>query len=308
MSSRLSRNHRAISSATLAWGLLVLGTSCRMTAEPSRVIALLTDYGTHDFYAGVLEGSILRVNPAARISTITHEIEPFDIREGSYVLAQAAPAYPAGTVFVAIVDPGVGTARRPIVLRSADGTLFVGPDNGLFSEVLRRFEIVDAYEITSRDLCQPRSSTFHGRDIFGPVGAHLSRGVEPSMVGPAIDASKLVRLTSAVPTAHGDTLSGEIVHVDRYGNLITNIPRAMTTGLQPGERYHLMTRDSVAPVTVGQTYGDVPVGEFVVLVNAEGAVEIAANTASAAALRGVRAGDPVALAPDALPGRIATPN
>jgi hypothetical protein len=261
------------------------------------VIAVITDYGTRDFYAGVLEGSILRIDPEAHISTITHEVEPFDIREGSYLLAQAAPAYPAGTVFVTIVDPGVGTARRPVVLRATDGTLFVGPDNGLFTKVMHVMDISSAYEITNGELVRPESATFHGRDIFGPIAAHLGRGLDPAAVGPSFDPATLVRLDETAPAVRGDTLTGEVVHVDRYGNLISNIPAAMAASLHARDEFTMVVGNVAFPVRVGMTYGDVRERELVVLVNAEGVVEVAANMASASSLCGVRAGDQVSLAP-----------
>lgn len=152
------------------------------------LVVLLTDYGTTDFYVGALEGSIYSANSEVRISTINHEVPAFNVAEGSYILTQAAREYPPGTVFVAEVDPGIGTIERSIVLETNDGKLFVGPDNGLFTGVMDELGISSVHEITNLNPIRKgrTSSIFNGRDIYGPVAGHLAYGTDPGEVGSEI--------------------------------------------------------------------------------------------------------------------------
>ena len=260
-------------------------------------VALLTDYGTSDHYAGVLAGSILAVAPDAQLVTITHEVPAYDVREGSYLLALAAAEFPPHTVFVAIVDPGVGTTRRPVALETNDGKLFVGPDNGLFTGVLDRLGLAHAFTITNDALTRTgvRSVTFHGRDIFGPVAGHLAAGTRRNQVGPA--TTDLVRLPSqAARLAHGK-IDGEVVHVDHYGNLLTNIPAELLDqlGVTPDHLVTLRLGTQTVSAPRVLTYGAVPRGALALVVNSEGRAEIACNQRSAAARLGARAGATVSI-------------
>ena len=269
---------------------------CAGMQNPPRLVAVLTDYGQTDFYAGVLEGVVYRTAPQVRISIITHDVEPFNVAEGSYLLTQAARAYPAGTVFLCIVDPGVGTQRRPIILEAEDGKRFVGPDNGLFSGLLKEGGATAVYEI---NVASETSSTFHGRDIFGPIAARLASGATPAELGRPVERSSLIRLNLPEPVVDGNVLTGTILHVDRYGNLITNIsvPLAERAGLRLGRQVHIQIGEQTIFARVATTYGDVPEGEWVILKNAEGAVELARNLASAAEAVKARAGAPVVIGP-----------
>jgi S-adenosylmethionine hydrolase len=180
-----------------------------------RAITLLTDFGTADYFAGAMKGVILSINPKTVVVDITHEIPAQDVAAGAFTLLAAYDTFPAGTIHVAVVDPGVGSARRPIVV-SAGEHVFVGPDNGLFTYIYDRERSFQAFQITaSQYFRQPTSTTFHGRDVFAPVAAVLSTGVEPSSLGPPI--SDPVRLSISDTPA--------IIHIDRFGNLITNITR-----------------------------------------------------------------------------------
>jgi len=180
-----------------------------------RAITLLTDFGTADYFVGAMKGVILSINPQAVIADITHEIPAQDVAAGAFTLLAAYDTFPADTVHVAVVDPGVGSARRPIVV-SAGEYLFVGPDNGTFTYIFDRDPAFEAFHITqTKYFRQPVSNTFHGRDIFAPVAAALSTGVNPTSLGPPI--SDPIRLS---PPAEP-----QIIHVDRFGNLITNITR-----------------------------------------------------------------------------------
>lgn len=280
----------------------VAGSVMGCAVGPERrppIVALLTDYGTSDVYAGILAGAVLRTCPGATLVTITHEVPPFDIAEGSYLLGRAAAEFPRHTVFVAVVDPGVGTPRRSIVVRTRSGRLFVGPDNGLLTRVIRDEGLGRAWEITNPLLVRPEglSSTFHGRDVYGPIGGRLAGGLEPDRVGPEIHDPVLLPRREAVRGP--DRIEGAVVHVDRYGNVTTDIPADWLGDWPPVE-----TR----PVTIefdgrslsaarAKTYADVARGQLLVLSNAEGWLEIARNEASAAEQLGLRAGDAVIVKP-----------
>lgn len=271
--------------------------SCATPPRVSGLVAVLTDFGTADFYVGAMEGAMYTANTRVRIATITHEVERFNIAEGSYLLAQAAREFPPGTVFLAIVDPGVGTQRRSIVLETGDSKLFVAPDNGLLSGVMDELSVTHIYEITNQAITRQGkiSATFHGRDIYGPVAAQLAGGAKPSDVGPEI--TDLLRLSVTRARRDGKALLGSVVHVDRYGNLITNIPGnlAQEAGLELGTEVHITIASRSIVASFCTTYGDVPEGQWLALVNAQGVVEIAQNMDHAARSVGASAGAVVEL-------------
>lgn len=182
------------------------------------VITLLTDFGNVDYFVGAVKGAVLSVNPSAVIADITHEIAPQDIEAAAFTLLASYQTFPSETIHVAVVDPGVGSARRPIVVRAGD-QFFVGPDNGIFTYIYDREPAHRVFHITSENYFRPSpSTTFHGRDIFAPVAAALSKGVKPEDLGPEINDP--VRLTNSLTP---DVL--KIIHIDRFGNCITNITR-----------------------------------------------------------------------------------
>ena len=177
-------------------------------------ITLLTDFGTADYFVGAMKGVILSINPQAVIVDITHEIPAQDVAAGAFTMLAAYNTFPDGTIHVAVVDPGVGSARRPVVI-SAGNHLFVGPDNGIFTHVYERESSFAAFHVTDETYFRhPVSNTFHGRDIFAPVAAALSTGVDPSSLGPRI--SDPIRLSKSEP---------QVIYIDYFGNLITNITR-----------------------------------------------------------------------------------
>lgn len=184
-----------------------------------KIITLLTDFGSKDPYAGIMKGVILSINPDVTIIDITHEVDPQDIKEGAFLIQEYYRYFQRGTIHLAIVDPTVGSTRRPVIL-SKDGHSFVGPDNGIFTLLVDRD--TESYAIENRAFMREDiSDTFHGRDIFAPVAAHLSLGVKPSMFGGKI--IDLVHLADLFPEIHTDVLFGEIIRFDRFGNAITNI-------------------------------------------------------------------------------------
>ncbi|MEX2725514.1 MAG: S-adenosyl-l-methionine hydroxide adenosyltransferase family protein, partial [Candidatus Freyarchaeota archaeon] len=181
-----------------------------------KIIALLTDFGLKESSVAAMKGAILSICPEAQIIDISHEVALFDVRYGAFVLASAAPYFPRGTIFVGVVDPGVGTERRGIVVETQN-YLAVGPDNGLFSLLMDREEVRSVYEIRNEDLMlEKKTHTFHGLTIFSPVAAHLANGVEPRMVGPKVD--NYVRWSIPKSVVKEGVIWGEIIHIDQFGN------------------------------------------------------------------------------------------
>lgn len=290
----MNRNLGAILALTAISILAIQASAVEPDAEPLNLVAILTDFGTDDYYAGAMEGVIYAANPSARISVITYEIPPFNVAEGSYILAKSARWYPSGTVFLSEVNPGSGNTYRHIVLETKDGKLFVGPDNGLFTMVISDLGFYRAHEITNQSMTLNGSSrTFTSLHVFGPVAARLAAGLDPTEVGPEVDDLEL--LPFAYPELNGSSVTGRIVHVDSYGNLITNIPADLI------EKINISLSDPLS-VSLGnrsisakfvQTYGDVPVGEWLALTGSSSYLEIAQNMMSAAETTGTEAGEKV---------------
>ena len=186
------------------------------------IVTLLTDFGTRDYFVGAMKGALLSVNPEALIVDITHEVAPHDVEEAAFTLLAAFETFPEGTVHVAVVDPGVGSTRRAIVVES-EAQLFVGPDNGIFGHVyerLARFRVYHAVE--ERFFRESASTTFHGRDVFAPVAGALSLGTHPGELGPEV--TDYVRLPFAAPFQRdASTMVATVIHVDRFGNCVTNV-------------------------------------------------------------------------------------
>lgn len=252
------------------------------------IITLLTDFGLRDHFVGAMKGVILSIAPRTSIVDIAHEVEAFHIRQARFLLGQSWPCFPPKTIHVAVVDPGVGSDRRPILVQAA-GHLFVGPDNGIFSSLIR-LEGSRARLLTNAKLFRhPVSSTFHGRDIFAPVAAHLSKGLAPSKVGSLIDDALFDTLDQPIRTGKR-TWSGTVLHADRFGNLITNFPSE-----EFAPRRFLLRLGPAEIVVRALSYAAVPVGEVAILEASHGNLEIAAAQASAAALLKVAPGAPVEL-------------
>ena len=289
-----------------------------MTRNPpvNPPIVLTTDFGTSDAYVGVMKGVILGINPGATVIDLTHEIGPQNIRHGAFILGVNHPFFPPGTVHVAVVDPGVGTDRKPILLDTPTA-MFVAPDNGLLSEVLREHLGGDTLSLdhqgivslpahlVCRELSDPRyqrrpvSNTFHGRDIFAPAAAYLSTGVKPEEFGPAV--SEVTYRPLKDPIQMGNAIIGEVICTDRFGNLITNIPgtRLSRSGLERGSvaveigtrrvnglsrTFHDLALDS------GGQSDDLP---LVALVGSNGYLEVAVTDGNAGESLGCGAGEVV---------------
>jgi len=260
------------------------------------LITLLSDFGYDDIYVGVMKGAIAQVNPALVVVDLTHAIPPQAILPARFALQSAFPYFPAGSVHVAVVDPGVGSDRRGIAVAvgqhptQPQGYL-VGPDNGLFSGIWETWPILACVELNQPQYWRSPhpSQTFHGRDIFAPVGAHLASGVPLTQVGTPIPVSALVqnRLPPLIPTPTG--LHGCIQAIDHFGNLVTTIPQTAVIG----KSWAVQLGTEVVP---GQaTYSDRPVGSVVALIGSHGWVELGINQGNAAHTLHLQIGDPVTL-------------
>lgn len=240
------------------------------------LLTLLSDFGLSDIYVGVMKGVIAQVN-SITVVDLTHQIPPQNVAAARFCLMNAYPYFPAGTVHVAVVDPGVGSKRRAIAVEFADGFL-VGPDNGLFSGVLSQSPAIAAVELTNPKYWRTPapSNTFHGRDIFAPVGANLACGVPLNQVGSTIDPGTLVQL--AIPERITDSgVVGCIQYVDHFGNLVTNIP---ATDVQ-GQSWSVVAAGQT--IAGCQTYSNAAAGQAIALIGSHGWVEIAVNGGSAQA-------------------------
>lgn len=262
----------------------------------SRIVTLTTDFGLSSGYVGSLRGVLLSTFPGAVLADITHQVTPYDIGEGALVLRASVPTFPAGTVHLAVVDPGVGGDRRPMILE-AGGHLFVGPDNGLFTPFLDGPFL--AWEIDAdRAARGPMSPTFHGRDLFAPVAARLAAGEESSRMGREL--RQPVRLDWPRPDREPRRLAGAILHVDGFGNLISNIPGEWLP--VDSEGFALRIGDQVIETLVS-TYAEAPAGRLVALVGSSGLLEVAVAQGHAARRLGLGPGAPIDILWDDPPDR-----
>jgi hypothetical protein len=258
----------------------------------SQIITLTSDFGLQDHYVSAMKAVILGIAPDARLIDISHDIPPQDIMAGAWVVRNAAFLFPPGTVHLVVVDPGVGTPRHPIALKAGD-QYFVGPDNGIFSLFFDEFEF-EAVKINNKDYWRQEglSKTFHGRDVFAPVTAHLSNGVSFDEIGEPIE--ELVTYHWAVPIADKDGLQGWVVHIDRFGNLITNISEQLF-------EEHIKKKD--VKIYVGNTmlkkivstFGDVEEGEPAAFIGSSGMLEIGINKGNAGRMLSVDKGAQISI-------------
>jgi len=259
-----------------------MGLIERMRKNPATpVISLLTDFGLIDSYVSEMKAVILSICPEARVIDISHLIEKFNVRMGAYVLAAAAKSFPAGAVHLAVVDPGVGGSRRPIVMETVR-SMFVGPDNGLLVPAAQAEGIVHVYHVTNRSIISSQvSATFHGRDIFAPVAAHLACGTPAMECGAEI--TDFVKPSYAEPKINNKTVLCEVFHVDGFGNIVTNVRSTQAP-------FNLSAKQKVK-ISIGNkhfsgrqvnTYSDLKKNEYGLLVGSHGFLEIACKEKSAA--------------------------
>jgi hypothetical protein len=261
--------------------IAALATAGPVLAAPT--VVFLSDFGTVDDSVAICKGVMIGIEPELRIIDITHQVTPFSIPDASRFLAGTSPYYPAGIVFLVVVDPGVGSSRRPMVVKSRKGQFFVLPDNGIISPILERDGIEGAREITNPDwmLGKALSSTFHGRDIFAPVAARLARGDDWTRVGPEIPNPVKIPPSNASMQANG--IQGEIIAVDGpYGNLITNITAEDFEQLHYENGWKVRTRIGELEMTLPfvKTFSDVPLHAPLLYIDSRGRVGLAVNQGS----------------------------
>lgn len=255
-----------------------LASSSRSVARAT--IVFMTDFGTANDAVALCKAVMLNIAPDARIMDITHQVTPYQIEEGARFLAAVSPYYPAGTVFVAVVDPGVGTSRKAIIVKTKKGQYFVLPDNGLITPVIDRDGLDSAREITNQSwmIQTAISSTFHGRDIFSPAGAHLAAGWDFNLVGRVVP--ELVRRTLKTSTTTDKGIDGNIIALDDpFGSLVTDIPgdEFKKLGYTLGDKFRIEINKKSVVLPYVKTFMDVPVGDVLLYIDSRGRVGIAIN-------------------------------
>jgi S-adenosylmethionine hydrolase len=258
------------------------------------IITLTTDFGTSDHFVGTMKGVIVDIVPDVQIVDITHAVQAFDVLDGALAISQAYSYFPNGTIHLVVVDPGVGTARRPI-LASSDGYHFVAPDNGVLSMVYAREERIHVRQITSEHYFrQPVSNTFHGRDIFAPVAAYLAKFVESDKFGDEIE--DYVRFAAPKPKAAGENrIRGVVLKVDRFGNLITNVTPADAPALFAESTTFKIVVGTREITDIRKTFAEGGPGEVFGVLGSMGYLEIVANRAAAAQITGAGKGSEVSI-------------
>jgi S-adenosylmethionine hydrolase len=271
--------------------IALVGAACWKSPSPNdssaagksgarATIVFMTDFGTANDAVAICKAVMLSIAPDARIMDITHQVMPFQIEEGARFLEAVSPYYPAGTVFVTVVDPGVGTSRKAIIVKSKKGQYFVLPDNGLITPVIDRDGLDSAREITNQNwmIQAAISSTFHGRDIFSPAGAHLAAGWDFHLVGPVV--SELVRLTPKISTTTDTGIAGDIIGLDDpFGSLVTDIPgdEFKKLGYSLGDKFRIELNKKSVVLPYVKTFMDVPVGDVLLFIDSRDRVSIAIN-------------------------------
>lgn len=256
-------------------------------------ITFLTDFGLADDFVGTCHGVMKRIAPDAQIIDITHGIRPGHVLPASLMLANTLPYMPSG-VHLAVVDPGVGSARRPLALRDAEGRFYVGPDNGLLLPAVDRFGgVAAAHELANPQYAlESVSRTFHGRDLFSPAAAHLANGVDLGELGPPIDPEALVRLDVPQPEIGHARIRAVVLGVDRFGNIALNLDRDHldAAGIVPGMRVEIAARGNRYYAVAARTFADATPGELIIYEDSYRSVSVAVTRGSAADLLGVQEG------------------
>jgi S-adenosylmethionine hydrolase len=272
--------------------LAALALASAQTKKYPQTIVFMTDFGVVDDSVAICRGVMYSIMPDVRIVDLTHQVTPFSILDGARFLYGATPYYPAGTVFVVVIDPTVGSARKAIVAKSKRGQYFVLPDNGLLTLVEQRDGIESVREITNTDwmIGTKLSSTFHGRDIFSPVGAHVARGDNWKAVGPEMPVSSLVRLELKAARLDDRGLTAEVIATDGpFGNLVTNVDAEdfMKLGYQRGQDVPVMLGHKEAKIKFVRTFSDVPLKQPLLYIDSRGHLALAVNQGSFSAVYGV---------------------
>lgn len=257
------------------------------------ILTLLSDFGLKDPYVAEMKAVILSIHPQVRLVDISHEIEKFNIREGAFVLASAAPYFPSGTIHVAVVDPGVGTKRRPIIVETKH-EFYVGPDNGLLMLAAQKEGVDHVYHVNNPQYMLPQvSRTFHGRDIFAPTAAHLARGRPPSEFGPEIQ--DYVFPEFAKPYTRKGELFGQILHIDDFGNVVSNISAndVEKMGIREGSFVNVKLKGRTLALKLCSAYGEAPAKKPLAIIGSSDFLEVSINQGNASKVFKAKVGDSV---------------
>lgn len=254
------------------------------------IITLTTDYGLEDPYVAEIKAKMLSITRDVQIVDITHAIPSFDEKRGAFILLTATKHFPKGTIHVCVVDPKVGTERKGIIVVTKSGHIFVGPDTGLMWPAANAAGIVSIYEIDQSKIPPRTCETFHGRDVFAYVAAKLAIGVKPTKLGKKI--KYMMKMDISKPTIVDCWLCAELMHIDKFGNLITNVSEYSLTLLGPlAEKYEVELCGRCYILPLCRTYGEVPVGSMLILFGGTGFLEIAVNMGNAAEVIGAKVGE-----------------
>ncbi len=271
--------------------LFPLLAGCQSSHRMTNLIALFTDFGPSDPYVAQLKGSIKTIAPSAELLDLSHANAAFDISTASYLLSKSTRTLPPGSIIIAVVDPGVGSSRAGLAVRTQAGRIYLAPDNGILTEVLAREGLADARTLPIAT--ESISSTFHARDLFGPAAARLVNSESFDSLG--AKAEKILRLPRNTATVMPNQAKGQVLYIDHYGNILTNIPGSELAKLKVGQLLTVTIKGKSLSLPFLRTYAEAPADRPFALINSDGEFEIAINQGNAARELGIKVGDPVIL-------------
>ena len=271
--------------------LFPLLAGCQSSQRMTNLVALFTDFGPSDPYVAQLKGSIKTIAPSAELLDLSHSNAAFDISTASYLLSKSTRTLPPGSIIIAVVDPGVGSGRAGLAVRTQAGRIYLAPDNGILTEVLAREGLADARTLPIAT--ESISSTFHARDLFGPAAARLVNSESFDSLG--AKAEKILRLPRNTATVMPNQAKGQVLYIDHYGNILTNIPGSELAKLKVGQLLTVTIKGKSLSLPFLRTYAEAPADRPFALINSDGEFEIAINQGNAARELGIKVGDPVIL-------------
>jgi len=271
--------------------LFPLLAGCQSSHRMTNLVALFTDFGPSDPYVAQLKGSIKTIAPSAELLDLSHSNAAFDISNASYLLSKSTRTLPPGSIIIAVVDPGVGSGRAGLAVRTQAGRVYLAPDNGILTEVLAREGLADARTLPIAT--ESISSTFHARDLFGPAAARLVNSESFDSLG--AKAEKILRLPRNTATVMPNQAKGQVLYIDHYGNILTNIPGSELAKLKVGQLLTVTIKGKSLSLPFLRTYAEAPADRPFALINSDGEFEIAINQGNAARELGIKVGDPVIL-------------
>ena len=271
--------------------LFPLLVGCQSSHRMTNLVALFTDFGPSDPYVAQLKGSIKTIAPSAELLDLSHSNAAFDISTASYLLSKSTRTLPPGSIIIAVVDPGVGSSRAGLAVRTQAGRIYLAPDNGILTEVLAREGLADARTLPIAT--ESISSTFHARDLFGPAAARLVNSESFDSLG--AKAEKILRLPRNTATVMTNQAKGQVLYIDHYGNILTNIPGSELAKLKVGQLLTVTIKGKSLSLPFLRTYAEAPADRPFALINSDGEFEIAINQGNAARELGIKVGDPVIL-------------